>query len=653
MLLGVIVRSKAVFKRPRALSQRSLSPTPKRRVSSASVESTSSDGGTSDSSANKREVLSELRDSPPADIEDIVFQYNTSQAKNAGKESKDSSVKASPASETSTPSVASSTGAVISAAAADVTSVPSLEAQKQQLLDLQERARQYILAQTQRKGSATDETQRTKNEKPEGSDVVNVDQQGGESGGIDDDTPYDPEEGLDLDLSEPTTLKPAVTAKPEEPAKPSSLEILVSTLQRLQGAAPSLSALSAVLPSGTTTAARVGPNQASGVTPSAAVSSTSSEVPPTISTGFGVSVASASSILQPITPASHERQSAASPDSASHPTASSGHGPQLSSNAHAQGKPGSLAGRIPLPHVSTGEGSHSTMSSTHGAQFSPSSDQRLHPGPVLDSRPSSDQRVHPGPSLDQRLPGPSSDRRLHPGPSLDQRLQPGPVDQRLQPGHSDQRLQPGPVDQRLQPQTSIDHSLQNINSSDQRHPFGPPSDQRTQPGPSSLQRQQPVPQDNSHRDRWHPSEPPQVTRQLNNVTQDIEQYSGLRPEERARLAAHESRLGSRENYEHYDQRMMDERHRPGWYNDPRYRRDSRDSRDDSRRNWRDNYRHGRTWYSDEQRQDGHEHPPRQPRTSAEADTNIRRDRYEHPPRHEDRREERRFKEHWNRDRWRR
>ncbi|KAJ7358702.1 Death-inducer obliterator 1 [Desmophyllum pertusum] len=115
MLLGVIVRAKAVFKRPRALSQRSLSPPSKRRTSSASVETNSSDGGTVESPASKRGVLSELHDSPPADIDDIVFQYNTTQAKMASKESKDSpAAKASPASETSTPSMTSSSGAVMS-----------------------------------------------------------------------------------------------------------------------------------------------------------------------------------------------------------------------------------------------------------------------------------------------------------------------------------------------------------------------------------------------------------------------------------------------------------------------------------------------------------------------------------------------------------
>ena len=604
MLLGVIVRSKALFKRPRALSQRSMSPPPKRRTSSASVETNSSDGGVSDSPASKRETLRELRDSPPADIDDIVFQYHTSQAKKTASESKDSSVKASPASESSTPSVSSSTG-ISSAVLSEKSSLPSLEAQKQQLLDLQERARQYILAQTQKKTASSNGKQGVEKEQSGSSEVVSVDQQAGVGGTADDDAPYDPEEGLDLDLTDITPSKPSVTtepvdpvkpvepAKPVEPtksvntatpvdsAKPSSLEILVSTLQRLQGTAPQLSAAGAFLPN------------------------------------------ASSSILQPMNPAAREHQSSSSSDIVSHSSATSGHG---------QAKSEELS-RPHLPVATAGRLHSSSVSSAQGPQFSPSSDHRLHPG--LQPGPSSNQRLHPAPSSDQRpqprnasdqrvQPGPT-DHRPQPGPTVDQRLHPAPSsDQRPQSRHpSDQRVQPGPTDHRPQPGPIVDQRLQHGNSSDQRAPFGPSTDQRTQP----------------HPDRWNPSEPPQVTRQVNNVTQDVEQYSGLRPEERARLAARESRLGSRENRRvssdhrdpHYDQRRIDDRHRPGWHNDPRYHRDSRDSRDDSRRNWRDDYRQGRPWYSDEQR----------------------RDRHDHPPRHEDRREERRFKEHWNRDRWRR
>ena len=604
MLLGVIVRSKAVFKRPRALSQRSTSPPPKRRTSSASIETNSSDGGVSDSPASKRETLRELRDSPPADIDDIVFQYHTSQAKKTAIESKDSSVKTSPASESSTPSVSSSTG-ISSAVSGEKSSIPALEAQKQQLLNLQERARQYILAQTQKKAASSAEKQGVENEQSGSSEVVSVDQQAGVGGTADDDAPYDPEEGLDLDLTDITPSKPAVitkpvdpnepvesakpvepaksvnTATPVDPVKPFSLEILVSTLQRLQGTAPQLSAASAFLPK------------------------------------------ASRSIVQVINPAASEHQSSASSDIVSHSSATSGHG---------KAKFEELS-RPHLP-VATADRLHSTaVSSAQEPPFSPSSDHRLHPG--LQPGPSSNQRLHPAPSSDQRpQPRHPSDQRVQPGPAnygpqlgptVDQRLHPAPSsDQRPQPRHpSEQRVQPGLTDHRPQPGPTVDQRLQHGNSSDQRAPFGPSSDQRTQPQP----------------DRWNPSEPPQVTRQVNNVTQDVEQYSGLRPEERARLAARESRLGSRENRRvssdhrdpHYDQRRSDDRHRPGWHNDPRYHRDSRDSRDESRRNWRDDHRQGRPWYSDEQR----------------------RDRHNHPPRHEDRREERRFKEHWNRDRWRR
>ena len=284
MLLGVIVRSKVVFKRPLYSVSGPYHYHQSAEISSASVEV--------DSPASKRSILSELPDSSSADIDDIVFQYNTSQAKITGKESEDSSVKTSPASETSTPSVASSAAAMIApAVSANKSSVPSLEAHKQQLLDLQERARQYILAQTQGKGTAVEESQGTSEKKPESSDTANVNQQGGEAGGMDDDdSPYDPEEGLDLDLNttHPTPPKPAVTAAPEEPAKPSSLEMLVSTLQRLQGASSHLSALSAVLPQGAMATTRVGPKQPSGTTSSAAASSPSSTVGSAISPGCGL-----------------------------------------------------------------------------------------------------------------------------------------------------------------------------------------------------------------------------------------------------------------------------------------------------------------------------------------------------------------------------
>ncbi|KAL9962679.1 hypothetical protein ACROYT_G031802 [Oculina patagonica] len=378
MLLGVIVRSKAVFKRPRALSQRSLSPPPKRRTSSASIETSSSEGGTVDSPASKRSVLSELHDSPPADIDDIVFQYNTTQAKIASKETKDSPAKASPASETSTPSMTSSSGAVTSpSVSTDKSSVASLEAQKQQLLDLQERARQYILAQTQRKGTAS------RNEEPQGvsedkdaPDTANVELKGGESKvADDDDAPYDPEEGLELDLNptDPTSAKPAVPVTSEESSKPSSFQMLVSTLQRLQSAAvksvsPHLAALSTVLPMGSTAA--------SSETSAAATANTTSQ--PRNTPGNGIqSVASTSSILQPVVPASRDLQSVSSPDNASQPIAYSSRDPQLSSTTDRHQTAFGSSGHL-LQH--SGPSDHQAVSANrHIPQPSPLSAQQ----PVL------------------------------------------------------------------------------------------------------------------------------------------------------------------------------------------------------------------------------------------------------------------------------
>lgn len=637
MLLGVIVRSKAVFKRPRALSQRSVSPPPKRRISSTSVETTSSDGGTVDSPASKRDTLSELRDSPPADIDDIVFQYNTSQAKMADKESKHLSVKASPASEPSTSSMASSAGAVASpTVSADKSSVPSLEAQKKQLLDLQERARQYILAQTQRKGIAQEEAAEGRGQKIPGKcDSTNVVQEGGESEvNDDDDAPYDPEEGLDLDLSitAPSQAKPVVASKPAEPSKPSSLEMLVSTLQRLQGSAPNLSALSNILPQVATATSSVGstqPNPNSGTTTSTAASLSSVEIQPTTFTSYGPqSSASASSILQPIIEGSRGFQSASSTDTASQQTVSTIHESQPSSAAHLQPKPLGSTEHLSQSGVRSGDSSHHAISSTQRPQLSPCADQRLRLGL------SSAQRLQPQGSSDQsRHFGSSSDNAPHPAPSSDHRVQRRSFsDHRLQSEtYSDRRSQVGPPDRRQELGPSSDL------------PSRPSADQRLQPGSASVQGHPSGPSGSPHTNRWNPSEPPQVTRQVNNINQDVQKYGDLRPEDRARLAAHESRLESRENRrsssdhrdEHCEQRGMDDMHRSGWHNDPRFPRDSRNPRDDSRRNWRDEYRRGRPWYGNGQR----------------------RDRYENQidgrPRHEDRRQERRFKEPWSRDRWRR
>lgn len=578
MLLGIIVRSKVLFKRPRALSQRSLSPPPKRRTSSASVETSSSEGGTGESPASKQGMLTDLHDSPPADIDDIVFQYNTTQARIASKKAADSPAKASPTSGTSTPSMASSSGAVVSppSVAADKSSVPSLEAQKQQLLDLQERARQYILAQTQRKETASvnDEPEQEAEEKLQ----TSVTSKDGEGKMIDDDAPYDPEEGLELDLdsndlTDPTPAKPAVPVSSQESSKPSSLQMLVSTLQRLQSAAvksvsPHLASLSTALPMGSST-----------VSSDTVPAGTADTVKPAISGGFGIqSIASASSILQPIVPGSRDLQPVSSPDSA----------PQLSSRA----------GQQPVLVGFTGQPQQRSV--------------------TADRQPVPDDRHTP-------LPAGATDRQ--------------PVSASLT-GHMPQRNGIRGV----QVLGSSEHSFQSRVLSDQRH--------------------QPTPEESRHTNRWNPSEPPQVTRQVNNVTQQVGQYSGLRPEERARLAAHESRLEARESRrvpnehrdEHHEQRRMDDRTRGAWYNDTRYPRDSRlghsnetryprDSRTndsnephfprdfragDSRGDWRHQHRH-----DDEQRRERHGYP-----------LNER-------PRYEERREERRFKEHWSRDRWRR
>ncbi|PFX20841.1 death-inducer obliterator 1-like [Stylophora pistillata] len=332
MLLGVIVRSKVLFKRPRALSQRSLSPPPKRRTSSASVENSSSDGGAEESPTRKREVLSELHDSPPADIEDIVFQYNTTQAKVSSKETKDLSAKASPVSETSTPSVASSSGAPSSpAVSTSNSSVPSLEAQKQQLLDLQERARQYIMAQTQRKEVAAIDhsTTATSEDKPDIPFPVANDPENDKSRSVDDDAPYDPEEHLLLDLnpSTHTPTKPAVSVPPEEPSKPSSLQMLVSTLQRLQGAgskslSPHLTALSSILPLGATSGSKEEVNQGNETT---AVATAGTINQSSISASSkSPSIVSGISILQLIGPVSSGLE-AISSDSTSYPTATASH----------------------------------------------------------------------------------------------------------------------------------------------------------------------------------------------------------------------------------------------------------------------------------------------------------------------------------------
>ena len=382
--------------------------------------------------------------------------------------------------------------------------------------------------------------------------------------GDDDDAPYDPEEGLnlDLDVNDPTPTKPVVAAQPEEPPKASSLEMLVSTLQKLQGVAPNLSALTSLLPkvSTTTSGGTAGRSILTSETRSAtAISSLDSGAHQgkSLTTEPGTS-ALASGILQPVAAVSSLLQPVTLPSSTSQST------------------------------VSTDYRSHQAVSTTRGSQLSPISAQRLH----LSSQRLQQQEV------ERPQAEPSLHNRAHTRPSSGQR-------------YGDHRP----------------------------HYSGTSSDYIQKPGSSSAQGNQAEPSELSLPNRWNPSEPPQVNRQVNTASQEIAQYSGLRPEERARLAAHESRLESRENprpsehrEENYDQRRLNDRQRPSWHNDSRFPRDSRNSRDDSRRPFREEYRHGRPWCSDDQR----------------------RDRFEHDrSRQNDRGRDRRFKEHWSRDRWRR
>ena len=593
------------------------------------METTSSEGGTGESPSSKRGLLTELHDSPPADIDDIVFQYNTTQAKIASKKTTDSPAKASPTSEISTPSMASSSGALVSSPSVptDKSSVPSLEAQKQQLLDLQERARQYILAQTQRKetGPVEGEHQQEAEKKSQNADTGKVELKGGEGKVMEDDAPYDPEEGLELDLdsTDPTPAKPSIPVTSQEPSKPSSLQVLVSTLQRLQSAAvksvnPHLSSFSTVLPMGSSAAS-------SGTVPAGTAETVKK---PAVLGGYGSqSMASASSILQPIVQGSQDVQ----------PLTSAGSAPQLSSRAGQQATSVGLTGR-PLQR-SVAADRQSVPDDRHAPQPAGATDRQPVSASSIGHMPQRHaNRQQLLASLTRHMPQCDADRQ--------------PVSASLT----------GTMPQREASSNGSPHGIH-------RAQMSGASEHSFQSRAPVDQRPQHTPEDSRHTNRWNPSEPPQVTRQVNNVTQQIGQYSGLRPEERARLAAHESRLESRESRrvssehrdEHCEQRRIDDRTRGAWSSDTRYPRDSRpgdsneprylrDSRPgesnevrfprdsragDSRGDWRHQHRPGRQWHDDDQRRERHGYP-----------LNER-------PRHEERREERRFKEHWSRDRWRR
>ncbi|XP_048590673.1 PHD finger protein 3 isoform X2 [Nematostella vectensis] len=139
MLLGIIVRTKPSFKRPRAVSHhKSTSPKAKRRHHRHSSGSHGSGSKHKDS----------LKDSPPAEIDDIVFQFQSTQT----KKSADGDNKYSPSQ---------------SGSEASHSPLSALMAEKQKLLGLQEQAK---AAQEQANSEKTE------------------------------DSPYDPEEDFDLDL---------------------------------------------------------------------------------------------------------------------------------------------------------------------------------------------------------------------------------------------------------------------------------------------------------------------------------------------------------------------------------------------------------------------------------------------------------------------
>jgi hypothetical protein len=127
MLLGIIVRTKAHFKRPRPIHHKPASPQPKRRHSNIS----------------KNSEDSQSKDSPPPEIEDIVFQYahnrkNTTDSKPAQSPSSGSSGHSSTLSSPSavTPSIAGSSEVSLESTAQ--------KSQKEELQDLAARAKQYI-----------------------------------------------------------------------------------------------------------------------------------------------------------------------------------------------------------------------------------------------------------------------------------------------------------------------------------------------------------------------------------------------------------------------------------------------------------------------------------------------------------------------------
>ncbi|XP_031562388.1 PHD finger protein 3-like [Actinia tenebrosa] len=166
MLLGLIVRNKPHFKRPRPLHHKPTSSPPAKRRHS-------------NTNRSNEEILA--KDSPP-DVEDIVFQYAHNR-----KTSSDSKPDASPSSGSSstlsspsivTPSISGSTDASLDSS--------SQKTSQEELHKLEARAKQYMASALQ-PSSKTEEKDNTKT--AEESKLND-----------DDDKPYDPEEDFDLDL---------------------------------------------------------------------------------------------------------------------------------------------------------------------------------------------------------------------------------------------------------------------------------------------------------------------------------------------------------------------------------------------------------------------------------------------------------------------
>ncbi|KAK3754572.1 hypothetical protein QZH41_017331 [Actinostola sp. cb2023] len=207
MLLAIVVRTKAHFKRPHPVHHRSTSPTAKRRHGSS-----------------RKSEESQPKDSPPHEIEDIVFQFahnkkasleiKPSLSPTSGSSDHSSSISSPPA----TAPVANSTET------AGDKKVITQKSQKEELQDLTDRAKQYIASALQAKKQADQTGANTKE-----------DDKHNES-----DKPYDPEEGFDLDLelekpidaNKKKALTQPTTKAPMKSSDVSSTEGLSSAVDR-------------------------------------------------------------------------------------------------------------------------------------------------------------------------------------------------------------------------------------------------------------------------------------------------------------------------------------------------------------------------------------------------------------------------------------